>query len=187
MNEVTQTIENHQSLIQGTSGTIASIALEKAGRKMAGALVTPAVWVLNYTAEDKTPDGLDIGLYTLGFAGAFASVAAIGTGLIKSVVDDDIDQKLREIQREEDPKYRKFIKACYRYGMHAPLINAMTIASKGGTAWQHKNGLWAYITDINDNMVMDFKPKSAVEIYQPTQPLRRNDRGLFQWHSVRGN
>jgi len=185
MSNAAKVIENHQNLMQSTSGTIASIGLEKAGQKVAGVLVTPAVWALNYSTKGSTPDGIDIGLYATGFAGALASVAAIGTGILKAVIDDDIDEKLKQVMSYEDPKYRTFIKPCYRYGMSAPQINAMTIASKGGTAWLHQNGLWVYITDINNKLVMDFKPKTAVQIYQPKQPLIRDNQGLLKWKTVR--
>lgn len=42
------TIKGNKNVIQTTSGTIASIGLEQTGKKVAGALVTPAIWVVNY-------------------------------------------------------------------------------------------------------------------------------------------
>jgi hypothetical protein len=183
MDKLAQSIENHKNMIQTNSSTIASIGLTKAGYKVGGVLVTPAVWVLNYSTQGSTPDGIDIGLYAMGFAGATASVAAIGVGVVKAAVDDDIDTKLREVIAGEDPKYRQFIKPCYRYAGLAPQINATTIASKGGTAWKHPNGLWVYITDIRGHLVNDYKPKTSVMTYRPNLPLKQGRNGRFLWGS----
>ena len=118
----------------------------------------------------------------MGFFGALASVATISTGVVKAVVDDDdMDRKLREVQAGEDPKYRPFIKPCYRYAVTPPQINATTIASKGGTAWRHPNGLWVYITVIRGYLVHDHKPKRSVMTYQPKHPLQKVSRGGFIW------
>lgn len=181
MDRTAKAIENHKNIIQSTSSTIASIGLAKTGQKIGGVLVTPAVWVLNYSTQGTTPDEIDAGLYAAGFFGVVASVGAITTGVVKAVVDDDIDTKLREIQAGEEAKYRPFIKACNRYGMNAPQINATTIASKGGTAWKHPNGLWVYITDINGHLVNNFKPKNAVMVYRPHLPLKQSRNGRFLW------
>ena len=185
MDRTAKAIENHKNIILSTNSTIASIGLEKAGQKVAGVLVTPAVWVLNYSAQGSTPDKIDVGLYVTGFFGTLASAGTITTSLVKAVVDDDIDTKLREIQSGEEPKYRPFIKPCYRYGMSAPQINAMSIANKGGTAWKHPNGLWVYITDINGYLVNNFKPKKAVVVYRPNLPLKKNRTGGFSWGITR--
>lgn len=184
MGNVTDTIERHNSLIQTTSGTVASIGLTKAGQKIAGVVVTPAVWLLNYAANGKKPDNIDIGLYATGFAGTLASAGAIGTGVVKAIVDDDIDWKLKQVRMNEDPKYRPFIRACYHYKMNPPQINAMTIASDGGTAWRHPNGLWACITDARGLLVYDFQPKTYIGIYRPVQPIVRKN-GKFKWESIK--
>lgn len=185
MDKLATSIENNRNLILSANSTIASIGLAKVGGKVGGILVTPAVWVLNYSAQDSTPDKTDFALYTLGFLGTVASVAAIGTGAIKAVVDDDIDTKLRTVRAGEDPKYRKFIQPCYRYGMHAPQINATTIASKGGTAWKHPIGLWVYITDVRGYLINDFMPKSAVTVYRPKIPMKKSNSGRFFWEVVK--
>lgn len=185
MDRTAKAIENHKNIIQTTSGTIASIGLNKAGQKIGGILVTPAVWVLNYSTQGTTPDEIDVGLYAAGFFGVLASAGAITTGVIKAVVDDDIDTKLREVQASEQSTYQPFIKPCYRYGMMAPQINATTIASKGGTAWKHPNGLWVYITDIKGRLVDDFKPNKSVIMYQPLHPLKSSRKGFFRWGMVR--
>lgn len=181
MDKTAKAIENHKNIIQSTSSTIASIGLTKAGHKIGGVLVTPAVWALNYSAQGSTPDKTDVALYATGFFGTLASAGAITTGLVKAAVDDEIDTKLREVQAGEEAKYRPFIKPCYRYAMNAPQINATTIASKGGTAWKHPNGLWVYITDIYGYLVNDFKPKKAVIVYRPVLPLKQGRNGRFLW------
>lgn len=101
------------------------------------------------------------------------------------MVDDDIDRKLRLVMDSEEPKYRQFIKPCYRYGLMAPQINAMTIASKGGTAWKHANGLWVYITDIRGYLIHDFRPRKAVMTYRPKNPLKKAYDGGFIWEAIR--
>ena len=185
MSKVAKTIENHKNIIQSTSSTVASIGLTQAGKKVAGILVTPAVWVLNYSAQGSKPDAIDVGLYATGFLGSIGSVAAISTGIIKAVVDDDVDNRLREVQNGEDPRYRVFIKSCSRYASMAPQINAMTIASKGGTAWKHTNGLWVYITDARGYLVNDYKPKSAIETFRPKHPLLKSPNGGLVWERIR--
>ncbi len=56
MDRTAKVIENHKNLIVSTNSTIASIGLTKVGQKIGGVLVTPAVWVLNYSTEGSTPD-----------------------------------------------------------------------------------------------------------------------------------
>lgn len=185
MDRTTKVIENHKNLIVSTNSTIASIGLTKVGQKVGGVIVTPAVWALNYSSQGTTPDKVDAGLFAMGFFGSLASVVGISTGIIKAVVDDDIDRKLREVQAGEEPKYSPFIKPCARYGMMAPQINATTIASKGGTAWKHTNGLWVYITDIRGYLVHDHSPKNTVMTYQPNHPLQKASSGGFIWGMVR--
>ena len=185
MDKIAKAVEDHKNMIQTNSSTIASIGLTKAGHKVGGVLVTPAVWVLNYSTQGSTPDKVDVGLYATGFFGATASVAAIGVGIVKAAVDDDMDTRLREIQVGEDPKYRKFIKPCYRYGSMAPQINATNIAAKGGTAWKHPNGLWVYITDLRGHLVSDFKPNNFVIVYRPNIPLKQDRNHRFLWGVTR--
>jgi len=96
--DISKYIVDNSSVIQGASSTIASIGLAKMGKAVAGNLVTPAVWALNYAVEDKTPDSIDIVLYLTAFTSSVAAPATIATGLFKSVVDDDIARKLREVR-----------------------------------------------------------------------------------------
>ncbi|MDH5409146.1 MAG: hypothetical protein OEY00_11105 [Gammaproteobacteria bacterium] len=185
MGDVTEAVQRHRNLVQSSSGTIASITLTKTGQKVAGVLVTPAIWVYNYSTKGSTPDKIDYGIYGMGFFGALSSAAAIPVGIVKALVDDDTGNKLRLIRNSEEQKYRPFILPCSQYSMNAPQINAQTIASKGGTAWRHPNGLWVYIVDANGHLVHDFKPKRAAIIYQPNLPLKKTSRGTFYWGSHR--
>ncbi len=181
MDKLNETLRNHKSITQSTLGTIASMGLEKAGQKVAGVLVTPAVWMLNHSVDGSKPGAVDVGLYASGF---FSGGAATIVGLFKSHVDDDMNRKLALIRKNEDPKYAPFIQNCYDYGSSPAGINAQTIASKGGTAWKHSTGLWVYITDAQGRMIKDFKPKSYVVIYQPKQPLVKQN-GKLVWGITR--
>lgn len=181
MGDAAQTVANHKNIIQTTGGTIASIGLEQTGKKVAGAAVTPATWVVNYAADGSTPGVVDVGIWLSGFVSAPASIV---TGITKAFVDDDIYQKLMLVKAKEPNKYSKFIKACYNYGMASPSINAMTIASRGGTAWVTSVGLWVYITDANDRLVADYQPAEFTTMYRPRKPYRPNSTGGFNWEVV---
>lgn len=67
MDRTAKAIENQRNLILTTNGIIASIGLTKVGQKVGGVLVTPAIWVLNYSMQGATPDKVDVGLYAMGF------------------------------------------------------------------------------------------------------------------------
>ncbi len=144
-------------------------------------LITPAVWALNYAVNGQTPDKVDVGLFGTGLFGGAAGPAAIVTGVVKALVDDDMDQRLKATQMDEQPEYRLGIKAAYHFAFSPPAINAMTIASLGGTAWQHPNGLWVYITDQNNLMVPNFNPQRALRIYRPVWPLQPMGAGKFRF------
>lgn len=184
MTDVAEKTNNHSSFIQSVNGSIASIALEKTGRAVAGALVTPAIWTLNYSVNGTKPDKADLGIYATGLAGGVAVPASIVVGLFKAVADDDIAIKLNLIRKKQDAKYRPFILPCYQYSSSPPAINAMTIASFGGTVWLDENGLWVYITDATGKLVSDFEPKNAIKFYQPKSPLQKLGAGKFRWHMI---
>lgn len=137
---------------------------------------------MNHAANGSRPGVVDVGIWLSGFVSAPASIV---TGAMKALVDDDIYQKLEQIKAKEPRKYSKFIKACYNYGMASPGINAMTIASKGGTAWITSVGLWVYITDANDRLVADYQPAEFITMYHPKKPYRPNSSGGFDWEVVR--
>ena len=181
MGDVTTTVRNHKNVIQTTSGTVASIGLEQAGKKIAGALVTPATWAINHVADGSSPGTVDVGIWLSGFLSAPASIT---TGIIKAVVDDDLSRKLTLVQAKEPAKYTRFIKACYNYGVASPAINAMTIANKGGTAWITSVGLWVYITDAQNHLVADYQPQEFISMYRPRKPYRAKSSGGFDWEVI---
>lgn len=176
------TITGNKNVIQTTSGTIASIGLEQTGKKVAGALVTPAIWAVNYGGDGSKPGAVDIGIWLAGFLSAPASIV---TGLLKAAVDDDINRKLALVQSKEPSRSASFIKACSNFGAASPSINAMTIANKGGTAWITSVGLWVYITDARDHLVADYQPKEFVTLYRPKKPYRAKSSGGFDWEVLR--
>lgn len=61
MDKVVVRIEENRNLIQTTSATVASMGLDKIGQKVAGVMVTPAVWLYNYTFLKAKPDLVDVG------------------------------------------------------------------------------------------------------------------------------
>lgn len=181
MGTVSTKIEENKNLISSISQPLAVIGLDKIGQKVAGKLLTPAVWAANYAVNGNAPDKTDVGLFGVGLLGGAAAPASITTGLVKAAVDDDMDQRLKIIQSGEKPTYRKFIKPCFRFASGPPQINAMNIASLGGTAWQHKNGLWVYITDAKNHHVPNFKPNNTLRIYQPVWPLKPLGNGKYRF------
>jgi len=181
MDKTVKVVADHKNLIQSAGGSIASMGLDHVGQKVGGVLVTPAVWALNHGTSGAVPDEADIGIYAAGFLSAGASISV---GLLKAHVDDDMNRKLMEVQRNEQSQWAPYIKNCYHFGSSAAAINAQIIASKGGTAWRHPNGLWVYITDARGRMIKDFKPKVYVIIYQPKEPLVRKN-GKFVWGITR--
>ncbi|WP_288129718.1 hypothetical protein [Microbulbifer sp.] len=181
MTETASTIQSHKNTIQSLSGTIASIGLEQTGKKVAGALVTPATWAVNFAAEGTKPGAVDVGIWATGF---LSGPAAIFTGLTKAAVDDDTQRKLEQVKFKEPSKYSQFIRPCSNYGFSSPQIIAMTIASRGGTAWISNIGLWVYITDANDNLVADYQPTDFLKMYHPQKPYQAGIDGGFNWETV---
>jgi len=125
-----------------------------------------------------------LGIYATGLAGGAAVPASIVVGIFKAVADDDIAIKLNQVRKTQDTKYRPFILPCSQYSSSPPAINAMTIASFGGTAWLDINGLWVYITDATGKLVSDFEPKKAIKYYQPSLPLQKLGAGKYRWHMI---
>lgn len=185
MDKAADAINKNKNLILSTSTTIASIGLEKAGQKIGGILVTPAVWVVNYKVNGSTPDKVDLGIWGAGFAGPFGLASSIVTGTVKSAVDDYVDVRLQEIRSGEPGPVRPYIFPCDDYGFMAPQINATKVAADGGTAWKHPNGLWVYVTTSDGLLVTDYKPAKATIIYQPVHPLQKNRNGKLRWDVIR--
>ena len=181
MDNIVDSVEKHQNLVSSINQPLAVIGLDKIGQKMAGKLLTPAVWALNYTVNDKLPDKVDAGLFGAGLLGGATGPAAIVTGVVKAVIDDDLEQRLKAVRKDEKPEHSKSIKAAYHFGSAPAGINAQTIASLGGTAWQHPNGLWVYITVGKDLLVANYKPQRATRVYRPVWPLQSMGGGKFRF------
>lgn len=186
MENLVDFIQRHNSKIQGVSGTIAAMGLDKTAGKALGKYVTPAVWALNYSASGAKPGEIDLGLFALGL-NSFLALPATIVSLFKAAVDDKTNQQVAVAKIGEDPKYSRFLLPCSVYAMGAPAINALSIASKGGTAWQHPNGVWVFILDAEGKMVSDFKPNKFTMMYQPNQPLVVGASGKFNIVSTRGH
>jgi hypothetical protein len=182
MEQVADKVARNKNIIQTVSGTVASIGLEHTGKRIAGALVTPATWTLNYASDRSNPSSIDVGIYLTGFASAPASIV---TGLWKAAMDDDINQKLQLVKAKEPAEFAKYIAPCDNYAWAPPQTNAMTIASNGGTAWITSAGLWVFITDARGKLVTDYTPTNFIQMYQPKQPLRSNQQGRFEWGVIR--
>lgn len=188
---------NNQNLGKQIASQVASITLERTGEaagarlaaelagkvigKTAAALVDPAIWI----ASGNAPDGVDFALWSTGLFGGMVAYAAAGVGVIKAIVDDDIDVRLKQAAGCEPTRYRPFIKAAAKFGMSGETINALSIAAGGGTVWRHPNGLWVFITDAKGRLVCDYQPAVANEVLQPILPLRWNGNG-FRWHKLQG-
>ena len=183
---VTDFIDENRSSVLNSSTTLASLNIEKVAGKIAGAVVQPAVWVLDFAANDAPPDGTDVSLWGLSLVSGPVGWAAAATGILKGAVDDRTRHLLEQARAAEPQERRKFMSACADYGWSGQGINAQTIASKGGTAWEHPNGLWVYITDARGLLVCDYRPVVARKIYQPLLPLRPAGRESFRWHVIRG-
>lgn len=170
-----------------TLETLAKEAGEEAIGKTLGIIVEPAVWAI----QGKAPDAGDGFLWGAGtiatlVGSTIGGVAVATTSILKGVADDDISRKAEAASACEPEKVRKGIDAVTAYSSwSAHAITAQTIASKGGTTWQHPNGQWVFIRDAKGKLVCDYKPAVAQVIYQPLLPLRPVGDG-YRWHTLRG-
>jgi len=169
----------HSSVKKNIGTSLVSMSLEKSGSKL-GSLVTPAVWVYDYTKNGKVPDIGDLSIYAGGF---FSGPAGLVTGLFKSGVEDDFEQKLNHVKSLEPEQYRNGIKPCYSYRNGSQSTNAMVIAGLGTTVWQHPIGIWVYITDLEGNFIVDYKPVNPVVVYRPNIPLEKGRVSGYLWSS----
>lgn len=169
-------VERSFNSIQTVSGTVAAIGLEKTGNSVAGNIITPAVWALNYAAKGSTPNEIDLSIYGLGFLNGPVGIAM---GLVKAYMDDDIAQKVEEIKLRQSAKYRDYIFPVQSYRNFPPFIVALKVAEHGGTAWQGHNEQWVFVTDSRGIMVSDYKPVGAVKVIRPVYPFVE-DNGKFK-------
>ena len=169
--------------------TVAALSVERALGGMrggvAGLVVQPAVWALTGT----TPDAGDAFIYGASAAGVFSSLLAapaIVVGVVKAAVDDATQTLVDQAKAGEDEGVRDGIYSVgdYSFAASGGHIQAMTIASAGGVAWQHPNGVYLFIKDKNGLPVCDFRPRVFRQIYAPELPLRPVGGG-FAWRVLR--
>jgi hypothetical protein len=183
-------IGDHKQTTLAVGGELASVGAEKAvagtAGKVLGKVVQPAIWIIDNAATGSTPDAVDVGLYGLSFAAPLIAGAALVTGVVKAIVDDDTERRVKQAAASEPESHRPYIKSTLKYGWSGQTINAQVIASEGGTAWLGPSGVWVYITDAKGRLVCDYKPNVAKQIYQPVLPLSPTGNGKFRWHSIYG-
>ncbi|WP_439522265.1 hypothetical protein [Marivita sp.] len=160
--------------------TVAAFAVERAigGTRggLAGLVVQPVTWAVTGTG----PDAADAFIYGVGAAGvaggAILAIPATITGIIKAAVDDYVGGLVAEAKADEPEAVRGGIYGTDDYGFWAANnhITAMTIASYGGVAWQHRNGAYLFIKDATDTPICDYHPRSYQSLYRPIIPLRPN-------------
>ena len=163
--------ESVEHVVGGTAGRVGGMAIQ------------PVLWAVK---GGDGPDGLDVGLWVAG-AVPMLKYPALATSVIRAAVKDVTEQLLAEVRAAEPAHKRRHIKAAADYsGLVGAYINSMTIASKGGTAWLHKNGLWVYITDSKGRLVSDYQPSrvNTLRILQPILPLQAVSSGSFRWHQL---
>ena len=137
---------SYENTLVNSSVFVASLTLGnmkklgKLGGFAASAVVQPLVWAY----QGNTGDDWDKILFGLGLLPPFTIAAGI-MGIWKGIIDDNIRQKLEQVHASEPSYLSNAILPASTYGGSGPGINAQTIASRGGVAWQHPNGLWVYI------------------------------------------
>lgn len=169
----------HNALKKNTGTTPVSMSFDKADGKP-DAMVSPAVWVHDYVKKGKSPRVSNYNIYA---GGAVSASASIVTSLFKSIVDDEIKNKLNHVKSIEPALYRNWIKPCHGYTNSAPIICAIAVADTGTTVWHHPIGIWLYVTDANGKPVVDYKPVNPTIVYRPDLPLRKSKTGGYYWSS----
>jgi hypothetical protein len=187
--------ESVPKVLGGLAGTVGGLAVE------------PVVWTVRSITdpeyEVKATDGLQwAGGALLGglvVTGPLGVLASLTSGLVSSHVADETNRLLAEVRAGEPSLKAPFIKACYDYDeWTGSFINAMTIASRGGTVWQHKNGLWVFISipvvEVVDKKqkvmlkpVPDYSPnpKTTLRIFRPIAPLQATASGRVRWTEIK--
>lgn len=205
-NGITDLINNSSNTGREATQQIASLTLERlaqaatqAGRSgtarglgIAGALVTPAVWVLSGEAPTSSEAAFwGLGTVASVVGGTIGAGATMVTGLVKARLEDREDREIAEAIANEPARFRPFIRSVRHYsGWSGRGIEAMTIASHGGVCWRIGRSSWVYIRDAQDRLICDYRPQHAYEVYGPTLPLRiagrSGGRTQFQWTRSRG-
>lgn len=155
----------------------------KLARYGAGAVIQPLIWAY----QGNTGDDADKLLYALGLIPPLSLAAGV-VGVWKGRLDDDVIAKMAQVTADEPARYAKAIYPAGIFRWAGPEMNAMTIAGRGGVAWQHPNGLWVYLKleqAGREVLVCDYKPKRALKVFAPDLPLRMAG-GRYFWRSQNG-
>ena len=157
--------------IIGSEGTEA-MAKYAGYSSRASSVLGNTVQVFSWAADgkiDAAEVGWGVGGMLVAATGPLGRVASGAFSILKAGIDDEFNKKLEEIRDSEYRKMRPHILLTAHYDSWAGgRINAMQIASRGGVAWKHKNGFWAYIVDRKRRLAYNYRPKSYTEIYRPT-------------------
>lgn len=173
--------------VQNVGSEVAAKIIERAvgGARgsVAGLVVQPAVWI----ATGRGPDAGDAFIYGTSvvgaFAGAIVAVPGIITGMVKAAVDDHTATLVEEAKRDEPAQYRNAICPVDDFSFFASggHIQSTTIASYGGVAWQHPNGVYVFAKDARGRLVCDYEPARWQKLYAPHLPLQ-GANGRVNWH-----
>lgn len=192
MSKPLDAVEKNRKTLLTLSTTLADNGLDgvpgPTGRTVAGVLLEPIVWWLDYEVNEEEPSATDYMTYALGnIQTPHTKVAAFVVSVLNSVSDDQKNFLLKAVRAEYPAEQRKGIKACLDFcGLTGPSITAQQIAFRGGTAWLHPNGLWVYAEDKKKKLIPRFKPLTSKKIYQAWWPLRPKGGG-FEWREIQGN
>jgi hypothetical protein len=182
MPDIKEIAAGQQNTMPAFGEYLAGEAAEHVGKEWLGIAVSPAIWFAKYQVSGETPGSTDVGLWGIGAvgtlgAGSFLAPAAAITGAVKGLMDDWTYRRVEEARREEPPEKRPGIFAVPGNG--TPATNAMLLAQRGYTCWQHPNGVWVSIKDKKGHVVIDHKPARAVLIYRPMLPFKLAKDGAF--------
>lgn len=165
------TLEEHRNVLQTSLGHLAAIGLEKVGRGPWGNTITPATWVYNAWSREALPTSVDVGYWGVGIAGGAFAPVSLALSYIKAWVDDDIESKVAQVRATEaTSRHAPGVLAVIGWG--TPSALAADYARVGATAWQHPNGVWVTAIDGRNNLIIDYKPRSYMQIRRPYHPLR---------------
>lgn len=182
-NGAQKTIEDNRNIFITANQTLASVGLDKLGKSGYGNLVAPATWLVDNRVNGNTPGLNDIGIWLTGvFISGGASTI---TGFWKAKVDDSIAMQFKQAVAKEPTKVAQHMEPCYNTFYGPPQINAIKFASKGGTAWQHPNGLWICVKDADGRPVIDYEPKNYKTLIRPKFPLVKGTNGLYRYDTFR--
>lgn len=179
-----------ENMTKQAGTTVAAFCVERALGGMRGGIAGLAVEPIVWAVSGEGPDAGDAFIYGVGAVGAFAgsllALPAMVTGFIKAAVDDHTAALVASARLDEPEAVRNGILSVAEYSFAASggHIQAMTIASFGGVAWRHPNGVYLFMRDAAEHLVCDYVPRRFTRIYRPIIPLRKNGDRVY-WTSDR--